>query len=381
MADAATAAWDAKFRDDCWRPITGIREADTDGNPATAPDPGWTPQGCPGGGIVPDFTPAFPAYPSGHATFGQAVFTVLKRFYGTDAVSFTLTSEELPGQTRQYSSFSQAAQENADSRVWLGVHWRFDQTAGQALGQSIADFIADTRFEPVAAPGEDLAWTLQGPEEGTGYTPVTKAGAYTINGRYEVRVASDFLRSLTPANTFNVLVAGGPLVGSPVNAVGGRLATADGYGSFRLVIAGSTLVLDDFQLAPGVVESFEGFAAAHGVAADPDADPDGDGRGNFAEYAFGTSPAAADHPPIASRELLDGQDVLVVRYLRRPGRELAGLTLEAQRSEDLGDWNTQGVTDETDPDAAPVAGAEPRRAWFRIDASGTGFLRLWARME
>jgi hypothetical protein len=71
MADAAIAAWDAKYVDDFWRPITATREADTDLNPNTAADPTWIPLGAPGADSqdwVDDFTPPFPAYPSGHAT-------------------------------------------------------------------------------------------------------------------------------------------------------------------------------------------------------------------------------------------------------------------------------------------------------------------------
>ncbi len=381
MADAATAAWDAKFTDNFWRPITAIREADTDGNAATSPLPGWEPLGCPGGGIVPDFTPSFPAYPSGHATIGESLFTTLKAFYGADEMAFTLTSEELPGHVRHYTSLSQAAHENADSRVWLGVHWRFDQTAGRELGEKVATHVTTTRFAPVAAPPEDMAWTLAGPAAGSGYTTVAKTGNYTVNGHFDVRVASDFLLQLTPQHTFTLLTATGTLDGLPTNATSGRLPTGDGYGSFRLALTGQALVLDDFQLTPGLVETFASFAAAHALSGNPDDDADDDGVSDFAEWAFSTDPQARDRPPAATVETLNGQRCLVLRYHRRSGRVLAGLFLEAQRSEDLADWNTGGLTDEIDPDATPVAGAEPRRAWFPLPAEGTAFLRLWGRQE
>jgi PAP2 superfamily len=146
MADSVIAAWDAKFTHNLWRPTLGIREAATDGNPATPGLPTWVPLGAPGSATFPDFMPPFPAYVSGHATMGEAAFAILREFYGRDAMTFSLTSDEVPGRVRTYTSLSQAAQENADSRVYLGVHWRFDQTAGQKLGQEIAHFIAANAF-------------------------------------------------------------------------------------------------------------------------------------------------------------------------------------------------------------------------------------------
>jgi hypothetical protein len=141
MADAAIVAWDAKYTYDFWRPITAIRAADTDGNPNTVADPSWAPLGAPGEGVIPDYTPPFPAYISGHATFGAALFQTLADFYHTDQVSVTLTSDELPGVTRTYTSFSAAAEENGQSRIYLGIHWSFDKTAGIATGDSIANYV------------------------------------------------------------------------------------------------------------------------------------------------------------------------------------------------------------------------------------------------
>lgn len=156
MADTVISGWKSKFTANFWRPTSAIREADTDGNPATIAQPNWEPLGCPGGGIFPDFTPPFPAYISGHASMGQACFTVLQHFYGMDDFTFRLTSAEVPGVTRHYTRFSQAAQENADSRIWLGVHWRFDQTEGQKLGADIARYIAARKFLPVVETFSDF---------------------------------------------------------------------------------------------------------------------------------------------------------------------------------------------------------------------------------
>jgi Ca2+-binding RTX toxin-like protein len=149
MADTGIATWKAKFDYDLWRPITAIREGDMDGNPLTIADPNWIPLGAPGpnpNSSADDFTPPFPAYTSGHAGFGAAVFRTLARFYGSDQFSFTLTSEELPGVTRSYSSFSQAAEENGRSRIYLGIHWEFDNSQGQILGNRVADYVATGMF-------------------------------------------------------------------------------------------------------------------------------------------------------------------------------------------------------------------------------------------
>ena len=100
MADAAICAWDAKYTFNSWRPVTAIRNGDTDGNPATAADPAWS-----------SFvgTPPFPDYVSGHSTFSGAAARVLARFYRTDAIAFTTGSDFLPGVTRRFQSFSAAA--------------------------------------------------------------------------------------------------------------------------------------------------------------------------------------------------------------------------------------------------------------------------------
>jgi hypothetical protein len=170
MADAAISVWESKYHYDFWRPITAIRESDPgtgptgagDSNPATVGDPSFTPLGAPASNLNgPNFTPPFPAYPSGHAGFGGAVFETLRRFYGTDNIGFTFVSDEFNGITkdndgnvrpympRSFSSFSQAEDENGQSRIYLGIHWHFDKTAGINQGQRIADYIFDHAFQPV----------------------------------------------------------------------------------------------------------------------------------------------------------------------------------------------------------------------------------------
>jgi hypothetical protein len=169
MADAGIAVWESKYFYQYWRPVTGIRESDMgtgptgagDGNPATLGDPTYSPLGAPASNLTgPNFTPPFPAYPSGHAGFGGALFQILRRFYGTDRIRFTFVSDEFNGVTldnqgnvrplvpRSFTSLSQAEEENGQSRIYLGIHWVFDKTEGIAQGRKIADYVFQNVFEP-----------------------------------------------------------------------------------------------------------------------------------------------------------------------------------------------------------------------------------------
>jgi len=139
MADAGIAAWDAKYTYDFWRPITAIRNGDTDGNDATIADPSWTP-----------FirTPGFPEYVSGHSTFSAAASTILARFYGTDRIAFTVGSDALPGVTRSFTTFSQAAEEAMMSRIFGGIHYRSADEDGRECGLSIGEWTFAHYLEP-----------------------------------------------------------------------------------------------------------------------------------------------------------------------------------------------------------------------------------------
>ncbi len=162
MADAAIAAWDSKYHYDFWRPVTAIRRALEDGNPATAKDPAFMPLGAPASNSTgPNFTPPFPSYPSGHATLGSASFEILRDFYGTDAIAFTFVSDELNGKTldneghvrplapRSFTSLTEAEEENGQSRVYLGIHWAFDKNEGMAQGRLVADHVFKGVFQPL----------------------------------------------------------------------------------------------------------------------------------------------------------------------------------------------------------------------------------------
>ena len=161
MGDAGISAWDSKWHYHLWRPVTAIRGADIATNPYTVPHAGWYPLGAPDtntGG--PNFTPPFPAYPSGHATFGGAVFEVM-RSYWPDHTAFTIVSDEYNGLNRDVSgtvrplvpqtfhSFSDAEYANAESRIYNGIHWEFDALTGIDEGNQVARYVMAHSFKRV----------------------------------------------------------------------------------------------------------------------------------------------------------------------------------------------------------------------------------------
>jgi hypothetical protein len=143
MADAYIAGWDSKMHHNFWRPVTAIRLAAEDGNARTAPDTNWTPLLT---------TPPVQDHPSTHSALGAAAAVALAHAFGGDRVAFTMASPTaLPeAPQRSFKSLSEAAKENADSRVRAGIHFRFATDAGLKLGEQIgrqaaAQFLAPLR--------------------------------------------------------------------------------------------------------------------------------------------------------------------------------------------------------------------------------------------
>jgi hypothetical protein len=162
MADAGIQAWHEKYKHNLWRPVVGIREADAgwgatgrgDDLKDTKGDPFWQPLGAPrtNSSGPPSFTPPFPAYPSGHATFGTAALCVVQQELKLgDDFEFDFVSDEFNGESvgatgvrprhKRRLTIRRAIEENVLSRVYLGVHWRLDGLMGKRIGEQIADKI------------------------------------------------------------------------------------------------------------------------------------------------------------------------------------------------------------------------------------------------
>lgn len=141
LADSYIAGWDAKMYYNFWRPYTAIHHAAVDGNDKTIPVADWEPA---------EPTPPVQDYPSTHSALGNAAATVLASILG-DETSFTMTSyTAIPaGTTRSFKSFSEAANENAESRIMAGIHFRFSCKAGQDLGNNIGHWVVEKYLKPI----------------------------------------------------------------------------------------------------------------------------------------------------------------------------------------------------------------------------------------
>ena len=140
VADGVIALYDSKYAYHRWRPVTAVQAADNDGNPDTAGDPAWTPLAT---------TALDPSYAGAHAEISASAATALRAFFGSDRQDLSLTNASLPGVTRSFQSFSQAADEASVSRIYAGQHFRYDEDAGQALGGQVGDFVSTHVLGPV----------------------------------------------------------------------------------------------------------------------------------------------------------------------------------------------------------------------------------------
>jgi hypothetical protein len=139
-ADTIISVWHAKYVHGTWRPSTAINLADTDGNPATDPDPSWAP-------LRPD--PAYPEYPSGYNGFAAAVTRGLEDVFHTRRLQLTVISTAVPGVVRHYDTGAALRQDVVDGRMWLGVHFRFADTAARDMGLRLTDWTLAHYFQPL----------------------------------------------------------------------------------------------------------------------------------------------------------------------------------------------------------------------------------------
>jgi hypothetical protein len=142
-ADTIISVWYEKYVDGFWRPSTAINLADTDGNPATEPDPNWMP-------LRPD--PAYPEYPSGYNGFAAAVTRALERVFHTRQLQLTVISTAVPDVQRHYDTGAALRQDVVDGRMWLGVHFRFADTAARDMGLRLTGWTLEHYFQPVHEP-------------------------------------------------------------------------------------------------------------------------------------------------------------------------------------------------------------------------------------
>jgi PAP2 superfamily len=148
LTDGYIGTWETKYHYRFWRPVTAIRLADIDGNAATNADPTWTP-------LLE--TPPIPDYDSGHAVEGGTAAQVLTRFFHTNRMSFSACSLTLPAgercgdpspTLRHFTSFSQAADENAVSRIYVGFHFRDAVETGTDHGEKIGNRAVNRFLRP-----------------------------------------------------------------------------------------------------------------------------------------------------------------------------------------------------------------------------------------
>jgi hypothetical protein len=149
-ADGFIGCYKDKYYWKFWRPVTAIREADTDGNPATEADPDWTPLFDPATvqGGPPLSTPPFPDHPSAHSCASSAIVHSMQDFFDTDKVSFSAFSIRT-GTTRSFDRLSDALKEVIDARVWGGIHFRTADVQGSVLGKKVAHWERKQYFQPV----------------------------------------------------------------------------------------------------------------------------------------------------------------------------------------------------------------------------------------
>lgn len=136
LADAGICVWKSKHTHGFWRPFTAIREGDTDGNPETEARPEWEPIKIGGG----------PEFPSGLACFGSTASEILATAFGSATIPFEMTTSGPPEQTRSFEGVEEAFEESVESRLPLGIHFRFSLESSIPVGREIAGQVVESYY-------------------------------------------------------------------------------------------------------------------------------------------------------------------------------------------------------------------------------------------
>ncbi len=228
MADAAIAGWNDKFTYNFWRPVTAIREND----PGTGPtglgsgnpylynpdqgidegDPNWGPFGAPATDGYGNFTPPFPSYTSGHAVIGGSMFAILTDFFQSNNIRFTVATDQFNTQAenqygdilnlapRTFNHFSDAADENAQSRVYIGVHFDFDKQQGVDEGYRIADYVFNNELQPLHGRQTGIAGhildTVLAPQMANDFAQELQAVGFNPNASRPAGKGADLAQAL-----------------------------------------------------------------------------------------------------------------------------------------------------------------------------------------
>jgi hypothetical protein len=164
VSDAGIACFDSKYHYLHWRPFTAIRNADLDGNPATAADPMWTPLIA---------TPNHPEYPSAHGCVTSAVTRGIAEALGTSNIDVTIMGAAGGLTTlttsQHFDTVQQVQDQVVNARTWAGLHWRNSSVAGENLGNAVADWVLQRYFQPLGADrGDGQGGNNQGQGQGQG---------------------------------------------------------------------------------------------------------------------------------------------------------------------------------------------------------------------
>jgi hypothetical protein len=139
--DSFACNFDSKYYYNFWRPVSAVALADNDGNPKTTAAAGWEVLSFP--------TPPVPDYPSAHSSAGAAAAATIGGAIPGKEKKFSTTSMSLPGVTRNFKDLDDAAKENADSRVFVGFHFRLATEAGLKQGKQVGDFVVRNALRPI----------------------------------------------------------------------------------------------------------------------------------------------------------------------------------------------------------------------------------------